>query len=192
MSSEQTLSTADLRATAQDYKRVEDDKQKWKLGPKYVRGRGDGHPRPMRVGESYATHRRWERHAAVKLDGTGKAKLARKQDMLSAGQDYSTSDDSNASAEEDVEAEGTAPDAQVMYSFDAARAPSQGSQILNAALAKAVDKFEDAQTTNLVKTEYEILDVHADEDENPGLARVQAMGKHRKAVDAEYEDYEFL
>lgn len=28
MSSEQTLSTADLRATAQDYKRIEDDKQK--------------------------------------------------------------------------------------------------------------------------------------------------------------------
>lgn len=54
MSSEQTLSTSDLRAAAQDYKRDEEQKHKWALGPKVVRGRGtDAHPRPMRASEMY-------------------------------------------------------------------------------------------------------------------------------------------
>jgi hypothetical protein len=118
----------------------------------------------------------------------GKAKLARKQEMLSAGQDYNSSDDSSASAGEEVDAEATAPDAaQVMYSFDASRAPTQGSQILNAALAQAIDKYEDKETTKLVNNEYDVLDSQADDEDNLGLT----TGKS-KVVDAEDAEYEFL
>lgn len=112
--------------------------------------------------------------------------------MVSAGEDYSnTSEDSNTSAEEDVEPESVAPDAQVMYSFDAYRAPTQGSQILNAALAKAIDKYEDKETTKLVKNEYEVLDAEADDSESAGLSTLRSKGKG-KLVDAEDAEYEFL
>lgn len=112
--------------------------------------------------------------------------------MVSAGEDFS-SEDSNTS-EEDVEPEAAAPDAQVMYSFDAAKAPTQGSQILNAALAKALDKYEDNQTTKLVQNEYEILDAHAADEESLGLTPVRGKGKRKnnKVIDAEDADYEFL
>ena len=109
---------------------------------------------------------------------------------MSAGQDSTSSEDSSHSAEEDVDAEATAPDAQVMYSFDASRAPSQGSQILNAALAKAINKYEDKETTKLVKNEYEVLDAQADE-ENMGLTPGRSKDKST-LIDAEDEEYEFL
>ena len=48
MSSEQAHPTSDLRAAAQDYKREEQQKAKWALGPKYAAGRADAHPRPLR------------------------------------------------------------------------------------------------------------------------------------------------
>lgn len=132
-------------------------------------------------------------HDAQKDHHVGKAKLARKYEMLSAGDDYniSTSDDSSTSAEEDVDAEATPPNAQVMYSFDAARAPSQGSQILNAALAKAIDKYEDKQTTKLVQTEYEVLDPYADDQDSLGLTPAKSKETAR-IFDIEDEDYEFL
>lgn len=133
------------------------------------------------------------RHDAVQSDNKGKSKLARKQDMLSAGDEYINSDDSSTSADSDVEAESTAPalDAQVMYSFDAARAPSQGSQILNAALAKAIDKYEDTQTTKLIQNEYEVLDARADDEENLGMTPSKSKGK-AKVIDAEDAEYEFV
>ncbi|KAL1303371.1 hypothetical protein AAFC00_006768 [Neodothiora populina] len=186
---------SDLRAAAQDYKRDEDEKRKWALGPKYARGRGaDAHPRPMRVNESFETRRRWEKQEAARLSSTGKAKLARKQDMTLAGQDLANlSEDSNTS-EDDVEHETVAPDAGVMYSFDAFKSPSHGSQILNAALAKAIDKYEDKQTTKLVHSEYEVLDAQVDEEESLGLSpiKVKGRGKTNKVIDAEDEEYEFL
>lgn len=116
--------------------------------------------------------------------------------MNAAGDDFNNmSEDSNTS-EEDVDAEATAPDAQVIYSFDAPKAPSQGSQILNAALAKAIDKYEDKETTKLVQNEYEILDTYADDEETLGLSPIKSKGKGKakvvKLLDDEDADYEFL
>ena len=96
------------------------------------------------------------------------AKMSRKRDPV-----FDTSDSS--SSEEVTEASAAPePDAGYTYSFDAARGPSRGSQILGLALAKAVDKFETKATEKLVKDEYEVVakendDAHtgyaADEDD---------------------------
>ena len=96
------------------------------------------------------------------------AKMSRKRDPV-----FDTSDSS--SSEEVTEASAAPePDAGYTYSFDAARGPSKGSQILGMALAKAVDKFETKATEKLVKEEYEVVakendDAHtgyaADEDD---------------------------
>ena len=85
-------------------------------------------------------------------------------------------------------------DAGVMYSFDAAKGPTQGSQILNVALAKAVERFEEKETAKLVKNEYDVLD---SEGESVGLAspRKNAKGKERAvvvAVPEDDEEYEFV
>ncbi|KAK1061944.1 hypothetical protein LTR33_012597, partial [Friedmanniomyces endolithicus] len=67
-----------------------------------------------------------------------------------------------------------------------------GSQILNAALVKAVAKFEERETVKLVKNEYEVLD---DEGESVGLT---LAGKSKKAkaqlmiVPDVDEDYELI
>lgn len=83
-----------------------------------------------------------------------------------------------------------------MYSFDAARGPSRGSEILNVALAKAVEKFEERETAKLVKNEYDVID---SEGESVGLSSTGKRGKGkgkalRVAVSLvdEDEDYEFV
>lgn len=40
------------------------------------------------------------------------------------------------------------------YSYDASRGPAEGNEILEMALTKAVKRFEDQETTKLVKNEY--------------------------------------
>lgn len=69
-----------------------------------------------------------------------------------------TDDSSGSNSDEYDETSAPPVDAGITYSFDAAKSPSQGSQILNVALAKAVQKFEDRETVKLVKSEYELVD----------------------------------
>lgn len=76
-----------------------------------------------------------------------------------------------------------------MYSFDAVAAPTHGSQILNTALAKAIEKYEDKETTKLVRNEYEILDAG---EEELGLTPIKSSKGKGKAIDAEDEEYEFV
>ena len=66
---------------------------------------------------------------------------------------------SDSSAEEDIKEASAAPepDAGISYSYDAARGPDKGGQILGMALAKAVEKYETKATEKLVKEEYEIV-----------------------------------
>ena len=121
------------------------------------------------------------------------AKMARKHDVLE-GTDASANEDSSGSGSDfDDGTPSPAPDAGVMYSFDANHGPSQGSQILTAAMAKAVERFEEKETARLVSTEYDVLD---SEGEVVGLTPVKkskGKGKVEKAVvpDAD-EDYEFV
>ena len=80
-----------------------------------------------------------------------------------------------------------------MYSFDAPCGPTQGSQVLNFALANAVKKFEEKETVRLVKNEYDVID---SDGESVGLSPVKKDKGKAKAeqfvVLDEDEDYEFV
>ncbi|EMF11411.1 uncharacterized protein SEPMUDRAFT_150348 [Sphaerulina musiva SO2202] len=193
MSSEQTLSNADLRATAQDYKRDASHKHKWALGSTGGPGRAVEKPRPYRPSETEFSFKRRENKGAVASLAHG-AKVARKHDMLEGA---AITDDSSASNSDEYDETPSPPvDAGVTYSFDAARSPSKGSQILNVALAKAVEKFEERETVKLVKSEYEMLDAE-------GEAMVMSPDKRKKGKksdlgglvilrNADEEEYEFV
>lgn len=88
-------------------------------------------------------------------------------------------------------------DADITYSFDASRGPTQGNQIFNVALAQAVEKFEDRETVKLVKAEYDVLDANGESVASPAARKAQqAKGKASRmgatrVPDAD-EDYEFV
>jgi hypothetical protein len=103
-----------------------------------------------------------------------KARNAFNKDMASA------SDESSADEDVDHASAAPAPDADIAYSFDAQRGPGHGSQILNHALEKAVERFETKETEKLVKNEYEVLDLY---DEAP---------RPKRHVAPEDDEYEFV
>lgn len=116
--------------------------------------------------------------------------------MLEGTSTAMISDDSS-NANSDYDGDGTpspAADAAVTYSFDAARGPSQGSQILNTALAKAVEKFEERETVKLVKDEYDVLDAEGETVVSPakkGKEKAKSVTGQTRVPDAD-EDYEFV
>jgi len=109
--------------------------------------------------------------------------MARKHDTVN--EQYTSGE---SSADEDVEEASAAPepDADITYSYDAQHGPSQGSQVLSMALAKAVERFENHATDKLVKEEYEVLD-NAGESVTSGKPR-----RTKAAAAAEEDDYEFV
>lgn len=134
--------------------------------------------------------RREEKSAVASLaHGT---KIARKHDMLEGA--AMTDESSGSNSDEYDETPSPPVDAGVTYSFDAARGPTKGSQILNVALAKAVEKFEERETVKLVKSEYEMLD--SDGDTVAPSPEKKRKGKkaaaEQAAVPAEDDDYEFV
>lgn len=62
--------------------------------------------------------------------------------------DISTSDDETSQA-------STSPpeDEQITYSYDATRGPRRDNEVLALVVSRAVERFEDDQTTKLVKDE---------------------------------------
>ncbi|EAT90343.1 hypothetical protein HBI56_048340 [Parastagonospora nodorum] len=170
--SEQTY-TSDLRSDAKGFNRDKNNRVKWAHGQSFGPGRReeDARPRPARV----IPHMK----SAFPTATTGgmKARTALNKDMAYAS--------GESSADEDVEHPSVAPshDAEVAYSFDATRGPSHGSQILNHALEKAIEKYEVKETDKLIKNEYEVLDVNA-----------EMLSPHPKKrnVAPEDEDYFFV
>ena len=122
-------------------------------------------------------------------------RIARKQDMLEGH----TSDDASPNNSASDFSDGTPSplaDVDITYSYDAPRGPTQGSQILNVALAQAVEKFEERETVKLVKDEYDVLDVDGEVVASParkGKEKVRARGGlgATRVPDAD-EDYEFV
>ncbi|OCL06275.1 hypothetical protein AOQ84DRAFT_378775 [Glonium stellatum] len=173
MASEQTFSTADLRGGAVDYNRDKGQRVKWAHGASFGPGRRveDNRPRPARI---YPTVK------SAFGDARHKARVAVRNDIAYASGD--------SSADEDVEEASAAPvpDADITYSFDAARGPSHGSQILGLALAKAIERYEVRATDKLIKEEYEVLDTDG-ESIASGPSR-----KGKKNTVVEEEDYEFV
>jgi hypothetical protein len=137
MASEQTLSTGDLRSRAQEYKRDSENKEKWANGESWGPGRQPtAHARPAKLVPRFdrnrtavgtlANNSRRQKRSNKEL-GLKDAGLSQRQEILD--EQYTSSD---SSADESVVEPSAAPepDAEVAYSFDAARGPSHGSQIL--------------------------------------------------------------
>lgn len=119
-------------------------------------------------------------------------KIARKQDMLEG---TAVTDESSGSNSDEYDEAAISPPEGIMFSFDAKRAPSEGSQILNVALAKAVERFEERETVKLVKDEYDILDATGEVVPQPSSARKSRKGKSKAVAASEPEvdeDYEFV
>lgn len=106
-----------------------------------------------------------------------KARNALAKDMSCA------SDESSADEEVEHPSSAPAPDAEIAYSFDAERGPSHGSQILNSAVDKAIERYEIRETDKLIKNEYEVLD--------PDGEVISPLPKKRNTA-REDEDYEFV
>lgn len=214
MSAGPTFSTNDLRSQAQNTKRAANRKHKWALGSVERVGRGVGNPRPGRASETYVKSptlllispfitdssvsseynaKRRETKSAVASLAHG-ARMARKHDVLE-GTDTSANEDSSAGSGSDLDDGIPLPpsDAGVMYSFDAKRGPSHGSQILTAAMAKAVERFEEKETARIVSAEYDVLDSEGEVVAVTPVKKSKGKGKVEKAgvPDAD-EDYEFV
>jgi hypothetical protein len=161
--------TGDLRSDAKEFNRDKNSRVKWAHGQSFGPGRReeDARPRPARV---YP-------HMKSSYPGHMKARTALNKDISGA------SDES--SADEDVEhpSSAPAPDVEVAYSFDATRGPSHGSQILNHALEKAIERYEIKETDKLIKNEYEVLDVDAE---------ILSPLPKKRNVAPEDEDYYFV
>jgi len=172
MSTDQTFSTGDLRSGAHEYNRSKGQRVKWAHGQAFGPGRRveDQHPRPSRMPV----------YAKPKDMGAGdprqKARVAVKNDINYA------SGDSSADESIDEASAAPVPDADITYSYDASRGPSQGSQILGVALAKAIERYEVRETDKLIKEEYDVLDV--------AEAATPAPKVNKEGV--EEEDYEFV
>lgn len=77
------------------------------------------------------------------------------------------------SSDEDVAEISAAPipESEIMYSYDAHSGPSTGSDVLSNAIMQAVKRFENKQTEQLVKNEYDmVLDGKEVEDAYAGDA----------------------
>jgi hypothetical protein len=92
-----------------------------------------------------------------------------------------TSDDSSADEEVEHPSTAPAPDAEIAYSYDAERGPTHGSQILNVALEKAIERYEIRETDKLIKNEYEVLDADGE------LLSPAPKKRHIAREDADYE-----
>lgn len=117
------------------------------------------------------------------------AKLGRKTDMAEAND---RSDASEATSDDGLGLPSPVAEPSPVYSFDAKRSPSQGSQILNAALAKAVEKFEERETARLVRNEYSVLDTEGEVVEASPLKKSKGKKLKTAGVPDADEDYEFV
>ncbi|KAG9829002.1 hypothetical protein KCU98_g14196, partial [Aureobasidium melanogenum] len=184
MSSEQAFES-DLRSAAQDYKRDAEQKAKWGMGATFTKGRGDN-PKPVKRSKTQSYRHAEKSGLFCAVYVPGKAKIARKQDMLADADEYAVSSEDSSSSSSTSDNEATTP-SEILYGFDNLRVPSHGSQILNTALAKAIEQYEDNETVKLVRNEYEILDADEEEAHNLGHASVKP-----KLLDAEDAEYEFV
>lgn len=106
--------------------------------------------------------------------------------------EYYESGDSSAPEEVEEASAAPAPDAEVAYSFDATRGPSHGSQILSAALAKAVERYEVVATDKLIKNEYEVLDNEGEPVSKRKFMKAKRSPQAAPQATVEEEDFEFI
>jgi len=178
---EASLNTQDLRA-AHDFKRATDNRRKWEHGEEETKGRGPAHGRPSK---SRFAVKREEKHPK-------EWSLAQKAASLKQDARLDTAEATDSSADEAVDfAPSNEYDADVIYSFDAERGPSHGSQVLGYALSKAVEQFENKTTEKLINEEYEVLD-HEGEPVSGKRTKSDSKTNKPTIVLDEDEDYEIV
>ena len=130
--------------------------------------------------------------------GETKAKTVRAQDMLAAGSEYPSlhthdnNDSEHLSASTDSDRLTSKPtsDADVIYNFDLPRGPSAGEGILNTALARAIEQYEDKETVRLVRKEYDLVDER--DGDAPGFSPARKVMGKGHAIALEDQEYEFV
>ncbi|PGG97615.1 hypothetical protein GX51_07247 [Blastomyces parvus] len=183
-----SLPESDLRRAATESKRVRDHNKKWALGFRDPRFTALGHkienPGSTRIRplQSYGSRAcksiRHYNQSDINKD------LASKRTHFSYVVDQVLYDDHNisdSSADSDHapdHSEG-ANDLDIFYSFDAPTGPSQGTDILSAALTNAVKKFEKEETEKLAH-EYEFVAIE------------EHSNHHGDGYMADDDDFEFI
>ncbi|SMQ47324.1 unnamed protein product [Zymoseptoria tritici ST99CH_3D1] len=173
-----SLSNADLRSNSQPYKRDAAHKHKWALGAverNQREGGAEGKAKPVKPFPTNI-HNSRRRHTATALAASA-AKSAKFRPAHPTSDDHpalSSSPSSGSNSESTSDLEADAPEAaEITYTYDHPTGPVAASEILTAALARAVERFEDAETVRLVKGEWDVLDEEGE---------VVRIGKGGKAV----------
>jgi len=180
----------DLRSEAREYQRDRNHNAKWARGSTAAAGKKCSHLLTFNneaCSECAARpqHRDYDRRCGRHFSGLKhnwnnknsgqKTTLARKvfRNEVVDATDGALTSVSDSSGEEDLRDAHTAPiaDADVMYSFDAARGPGHGSELLSHAVSQAIQRYENKETEKLAR-EYEFVDgkdngyaADADEDD---------------------------
>lgn len=167
------LPTADLRSEAKAYNRDKSHATKWAHGGRSAPGKSCSHElsgviapcqqciaRPAGGARNFGNHyfNRSERasiHANTHAHRQGNlAKKVLQHDL----HDITVNSDTGSSDEEVAHiSEAPVPDNEVMYSYDAQSGPSNGADVLSNAVIQAVKRFENKQTEQLVKNEYDLV-----------------------------------
>lgn len=179
------LPTSDLRSHSREARRDRTSKAKWARGGRPAPGKSCPHntfetcdcaARPTIHGQyiNSASQRREVSHNWGKFVKGDKAAM-----RLDIGDELATTT-SDSSADEEVKDASAAPEPDIMYSFDARKGPGRGSEILSQAITKAVERFENKETEQLVSQEYDVIDGYEKEKEVGG------------GYDADEDEYEMI
>lgn len=182
------LPTSDLRSESKAFKRDKDHAVKWSRGGRVAPGKQCPHdmsrflnstcqecavrPRHRDGPRSWSEH---HLHRTQKIHDHGPARprgaVARKVLQNDLNEVNLTSDAGSSDEEVVHSSVAPAPDADVMYSYDASSGPSAGGDVLSHAVMQAVKRFENKQTETLIKNEYDlVLDAKETEDAYAGDA----------------------
>lgn len=175
------LPASDLRSEAKAYRRDKTHTTKWARGGRNAPGRTCTHsasfpgsnctectiarPLPRDGGRNNSSHF-WHRaeRANAHANGHRQGSIARK--VLDYDVTEATLSSDTDRSDEDVPAtfEAPIPASEVMYSYDAPSGPTAGTDVLSNAVMQAVKRYENKQTEQLVKNEYNLVDGKEAED----------------------------
>lgn len=183
------LPASDLRSEAKAYKRDKNHASKWARGARVAPGKQCPHnfswnangacrdcaARPLhRDGARNHSAHSYQRAEKISsyTQGHRQGSIAKKvlqNDLLEITQ---TSDAGSSDEEMADTSAAPLPDAGVMYSYDAQSGPTSGNDILSNAVMQAVKRFENKQTEQLIKTEYDLV-LDGKEAEDPYAGDVE-------------------
>lgn len=160
-------STGDIRSTAKGYQRDKNHSVKWAKGARAAPGRPCTHnlahhnspcsacaARPLKK-DPHATE--WRDSKLYKK--THQVLLAKRVLVNDADDAAFATHVLSDTSDEEITDPSAAPEEEqdVMYSYDAHTGPNSGNDLLSHAVLQAVKKYENKQTEQLVKREYDLV-----------------------------------